>query len=833
MSGDVIDYLIAHGAYVEAARIAAERGEPRRAIQLYQRVWRFADALPLALGLGDRGLAVLLALDANLIGRAIEIAEGATAAGELAAVADAFAARGRPFEAARAAERAGDWRRAATLYGRAGAPLEEARIRAKGGELRDAGLIYERLIAQGSADEAATARLALGRLLSRLGRHEQAARHLQVAARIPALTTAARRALCGPLLALGFRGAAAEIAARLRREDDALPRSPEEVAALEQAEAAAAVDATAPDCAGTEPARRFQVKRVLGGGASARVYEAVDTLLGVSVALKLLARGNGADSDPERQAYLRFAREAEAAGRLRHPNIVALHDAQPASGLFVFELMTGGTLAERIAAAGPLTPAAGRRLALDLLAALGAAHERGIVHRDVKPANVLYDAAGNAKLTDFGGAHLADFGETQTGGFLGTVAYMSPEQITGAPIGAVADLYALGATLYHALTGRPPFLGPDLVTQQLGETPAPPSALRRTLTAAHDQVLLRALAKAPDERFASAVEMSEAVAAWPIDTAAPIADSDAAESGPAGDPPRPPPPELDERTLWQTADVRVTVRRDPRTARDVVVETHAEPLDDAAVAAVRRLAAAGGPHVQRVLRLSDDRREIWYEAIDGQALPVTALTDTERADAGRPWPRPARPASSARLAGRSCWSFHIRRPRRSFRRMQIGVFSAKRYDRESLTATNAAAGSPHELSFLEPALTGETAALGRASRRSACFVNDRLDAAVLATLAAGGTRLVRCAAPASTTSTWPRPRRAGLAVARVPAYSPHAVAEHTVGLILALNRKLHRAFNRVREGNFALDGLLGFDLHGKHRRHRRHRQDRGHGRPDR
>jgi D-lactate dehydrogenase len=146
--------------------------------------------------------------------------------------------------------------------------------------------------------------------------------------------------------------------------------------------------------------------------------------------------------------------------------------------------------------------------------------------------------------------------------------------------------------------------------------------------------------------------------------------------------------------------------------------------------------------------------------------------------------------------------------------MKIGVFSAKRYDRESLTATNTAAGAPHELTFLDVALTDETATLGARFAAVCIFVNDRADAAVLATLAAGATRLVllRCAGfnnvdVAAATQN-------GIAVARVPAYSPFAVAEHTVGLILALKRKLHRAFNRVREGNFALDGLLGSELHG-------------------
>src|SRR4051812_28930855 len=493
---DIIEYLVAHGAYVEAARIAADRGELRRAIGLFERVWRFADALPLAISLGDRGLAVRLALDGNLPARATEIADGTTGSDDLMAVAEAFADRGRFFEAGRTAERAHVWARAAVLYRRASAPIDEARARVRAGELREAGLLYERLVAQGSSDEAAAARLALGRLLNRLGRHEEAARHLQVAVRTPALRTAALRALCAPLLALGFRGAAAEVVERLRKDQATLPRAPEDFVALEEAEAVAAegdagLPATLRGGPATAVARRFELRRLLGGGATGRVYEALDTLLGIPIALKLLQLG-GAPGDPERQAYLRFAREAEAAGRLRHPKIVALHDAQPASGLFVFELMPGGTLAERLATTGALTPAAGRRLALDLLAALGAAHERGIVHRDVKPANVFFDAAGNAKLGDFGGAHLADFGQTQSGGFLGTLAYMSPEQISNAPIGAAADLYALGATLFEALTGRPPFLGPDLVGQHLGEAPPAATDLRPALGAAHDETLRRA-----------------------------------------------------------------------------------------------------------------------------------------------------------------------------------------------------------------------------------------------------------------------------------------------------------------------------------------------------
>ena len=124
--------------------------------------------------------------------------------------------------------------------------------------------------------------------------------------------------------------------------------------------------------------------------------------------------------------------------------------------------------------------------------------------------------------------------------------------------------------------------------------------------------------------------MAEAVASWPIEAVA-AADPRRAGGRPRRRSPRPTPPELDERTLWQTAEARVTLRRDPRTAREIVVETRAAPLEGEALALLRRQAALGGPHVQRVLRLSDDRREIWYEAIDGEPLPLAALADDELA----------------------------------------------------------------------------------------------------------------------------------------------------------------------------------------------------------
>jgi serine/threonine-protein kinase len=634
---DIIDYLVSHGAYVEAAKVCVERGEIPRAIQLLERVWHFADAVPLALSLGDRALAVRLSLDAGDPSRATEIADQIDPAArqELSAASEAFASRGRHFEAARLAERALELERAAHLYRRANALLEAGRVLELAGESHQAGILYESLAAHGGEDEAAAARLALGRLLGRLGRHEEAARMLQAAVRHPRLHVAAQRALCVELLSLGFRVAATEVLTRLRREDPQLPPFPEALAAAELALPALASQ-TASDAGLLR--RRFRIIRLLGAGATGRVYLADDTLLGRKVAVKLLAVGAGA-SGPERQAYFRFAREAEAAGRLRHPNIVTLYDLDQPLGLFVLEHMAGGTLAERLSSAGPLSPAAARRLALDLLAALATAHERGIIHRDIKPANVFFDAAGNAKLGDFGAAHLIDFGQTQTGGLVGTVAYMAPEQITGSAIGAAADVYALGITLFEALTGRCPFLGPDIVAQHLAE-PAPDLlTIRPELSPAHQQVIARALSKEPSARFASADEMAEAVREWPTEI------SGGSLAAAAEDQATAPPSEGSAVTAQTAADqeaaaglevgrtpaARLIIRRDERVGRLVLVEEREEPLDAAGVERVRALAAAGGPFVQRVLALSEDRRSTTYEVIEGPLVAWDELPDSDKA----------------------------------------------------------------------------------------------------------------------------------------------------------------------------------------------------------
>jgi serine/threonine-protein kinase len=294
----------------------------------------------------------------------------------------------------------------------------------------------------------------------------------------------------------------------------------------------------------------------------------------------------------------------------------------------VLEHLPGGTLAEVLARRGPLPALAARRLALDVLSALAAAHRAGVIHRDVTPANILFDAAGNAKLGDFGAAHLTDFGHTQTGSFLGTLAYLSPEQITGGAIGLEADLYGLGATLYQALTGRPPFLGPDIVGQHLAEAPLPPSTLRPGLHPEHDRVLLRALAKAPEERFPSAEAMAEAIeTGWPAFelAAAPPLPAPAAvfEPRPQGG------GAASETALGRTARGTLLLAHDARTDRQVLVERLDAPLSPDEQEVVRRLAAAGGPHVQRILALSAAADSITYERLEGEERPLRHLPPGE------------------------------------------------------------------------------------------------------------------------------------------------------------------------------------------------------------
>ncbi len=255
--------------------------------------------------------------------------------------------------------------------------------------------------------------------------------------------------------------------------------------------------------AGTRVAGRFVIERPLGAGGMGAVYLARDEQLGESVALKVIA--GMALLDPGSAERLR--REASMARRISHPNVVRMHDLGEEHGLlFVsMEYVAGESLAARIQRLGTLTPAQLRPIAVQLCEGLSAAHSVGIVHRDLKPANVLIDAQDRVKLIDFGIARGdLQIGMTATNMIVGTPEYMAPEQVRGGAVDARTDVYALGAVLYHALTGRPPFRGDTPISVGLAhcqDPVTPPRQLRPDIPTIWDSVILRALEKTPAARF--------------------------------------------------------------------------------------------------------------------------------------------------------------------------------------------------------------------------------------------------------------------------------------------------------------------------------------------
>ena len=259
----------------------------------------------------------------------------------------------------------------------------------------------------------------------------------------------------------------------------------------------------------------FLVGEELGRGGMGVVYRARHEDLGRDVALKLLAAG--AYATPEQRR--RFLAEARLAGRIRHPRIVAIHDAGERDGqlYFAMDLVAGDDLAARLRA-GPLPAREAAGILADVAAAVQHLHEAGILHRDLKPSNVLLDDAGTPHLADFGLARddAAD-GGTATGTVLGTPEYMPPEQAAGRGLDSRADVYGLGAILYAALTGRPPFTGQTrllALMNVLEREPVPPRRLEPRVPGPLQRICLRCLEKDPARRYASAAAVAADLGAW-------------------------------------------------------------------------------------------------------------------------------------------------------------------------------------------------------------------------------------------------------------------------------------------------------------------------------
>jgi eukaryotic-like serine/threonine-protein kinase len=258
---------------------------------------------------------------------------------------------------------------------------------------------------------------------------------------------------------------------------------------------------------------RYRIIRKLGAGGMANVYLAEDQELGRRVAIKILDDRHAADDS----FIERFRREAKNAAGLSHPNIVSIYDRGEAEGTYyiAMEYLSGRSLKELIVSRGP-TPI---RIAIDytrqMLAALGFAHRHGIVHRDIKPHNVVVDADGRLKVTDFGIARSGASQMTEVGSIIGTAQYLSPEQARGSPVDQRSDVYSVGIVLYEMLTGTVPFTGEtplEIAMKHLSEVPVPPSELREDVPDDLDLVVLRALAKDPEDRYQTAEEMNDDLA---------------------------------------------------------------------------------------------------------------------------------------------------------------------------------------------------------------------------------------------------------------------------------------------------------------------------------
>ena len=256
---------------------------------------------------------------------------------------------------------------------------------------------------------------------------------------------------------------------------------------------------------------RYEVEEMLGQGGMARVFRGTDSVLGRNVAVKVLSPQYAGDD----QFVARFRREAQAAAGLNHPNIVSVYDtgSQGDVHYIVMEYVEGRTLRDVIRQEGPILPERAAEIGQAVARALAMAHHAGLVHRDIKPGNIMLTRDGEVKVMDFGIARTST-GDTltQTAAVLGTASYLSPEQAQGATVDARSDIYSLGCVLYEMLTGRPPFTGDSPVAiayKHVREDPVPPGRINTDVPDSLEAVVMKSMAKNPENRYQSADELRE------------------------------------------------------------------------------------------------------------------------------------------------------------------------------------------------------------------------------------------------------------------------------------------------------------------------------------
>lgn len=627
-----IDALLAAGKHAEAARQLEQMGELARAQKLRESIWDFQGAADVARLRGDVVDELRLRLEAGETARASELVpllpQLDVAEQERAELV--LEKRQLYLEAAELADRRGALQRAERLYMLAQRTLEAARVAERRGDLKRAGGLYEALLADPTTGrhDRAEAQSELARLLAALGRHYDALALLQPPEAAPDDSTAnadpttlADRAQLDRqrvhyFYRLGLMTAARALLAKLTPGAPVTDDAVHDLVEIEQGRE----HRQQPELV----AGRYRVLSYLGAGAVGRVYLAHDEVGDRRCALKLVPPPV---DDRLRAGYEQFLQEVKILYQVRHPGLVALYDVDEQNGLLCTEYLDGGSLAER---ALPLDPVTVRQILDEVLATLAVVHAHGVVHRDIKPANLLIAPSGRIKVADFGASHLRAHGVTQTAGFVGTLGFMSPEQIRGqAPTFAV-DLYGVGCTLYQLLVGRLPFPGPDFAAQHLADPPPRPSRSNPAL-AAWDEIVVRALQKRPSDRYPSAAAMRDAILRIPLDRTVragvelePLASTPRSTDTIASNGPR---------LLEPIGEGSVAVWRaiDDRIGRALEVEPL--PAEESEREARRRwliALARSGPAVQRIFGLDGDR--VRFEALDGAR--VTTLDATTRAAIG-------------------------------------------------------------------------------------------------------------------------------------------------------------------------------------------------------
>lgn len=480
-----VEGLIAEERLREAAALCHAQGDVARAVDLLERAAAFAEAAQLAVdhGMGARALRLAAPFGPDELlaeaSRRMEAPEAKSLGYDLAArglyraAAHAFRAVGLSVEEGEAWERAGE-------------PVEAALGYVRGGETIRAARALTARLSQQPGDTRAS--LELGRLLVASGKLEAAARTLQGIGEEAPEGARARRLLGRVLGRLGLQEARSSLGEVGDEE--------EEPARVESAEGLLY--------------GRYVVQRQVATTPTARVFACHDRLADQAVAVKVLRVGAGGLEG--RDALGRFRREAQALGLLRHPNILPLLSFVAEGPALVTPWMSGGSMADVLATTA-LSPDRAVELSRAVLGALSDAHRLGILHRDVKPSNVLMDAAGAAYLADFGAAHLGDSAATVTAGLIGSLAYMAPEVVAGGKASVASDLYGVGALLYEALTSEQPAPADEVTVW--------PSQVHGELGTAHDELVGRLLARLPERRPATALEAMEALRAVSFRVTAP------------------------------------------------------------------------------------------------------------------------------------------------------------------------------------------------------------------------------------------------------------------------------------------------------------------------